>query len=172
MKSKTDKHVPCAAVLFPHWKFECPHSISSWRNKAILVRNMWYVLYRKIKAEEATNFFNAVLLNFVAFLGVASLFVRGVDNRKSEVDNRKRGGRQQKSSRADKWNNFLIIWPVWVRLLFWVSFRFGPASGWGPLPVGTYFRLVYTSGWGPLPAEGWDVRQLDKEANSRTATGS
>ena len=29
------------------------------------------------------------LLNFVAFLGVASLFVIGVENRKSEVDNRK-----------------------------------------------------------------------------------
>ena len=29
------------------------HSISSWRNKAILVRNMWYVLNRKIKAEKA-----------------------------------------------------------------------------------------------------------------------
>ena len=29
------------------------------------------------------------LLNFVAFLGVASLFVREVENRKSEVDNRK-----------------------------------------------------------------------------------
>ena len=36
MRSKTDKHIPCAAVLFPHWKFECPHSISSWRNRAIL----------------------------------------------------------------------------------------------------------------------------------------
>ena len=52
------------------------------------------------------------LLNFVAFLGVASLFVSEVENRKSEVDNRKRGGRQQKSSRADKWNNFLMILPV------------------------------------------------------------
>ena len=91
---------------------------------------------------------------------------------KSEVDNRKRGGRQQKSSRADKWNDFLIIWPVWVRLLFWVSFRFGPTSGLGPLPVGTYFRLVSTSGWGSLPAEGRDFSQLDKEANPRTATGS
>ena len=29
------------------------------------------------------------LLNFVAFLGVASLFVREVENRKSEVDNKK-----------------------------------------------------------------------------------
>ena len=53
-----------------------------------------------------------LLLNFVAFLGVASLFVRGVENRKSEVDNEKaleltnstvfHRGRQQKSSRADK----------------------------------------------------------------------
>ena len=51
------------------------------------------------------------LLNFVAFSGVASLFVIGVDNRKVGADNRKSGGRQQKSSRADKWNNFLIIWP-------------------------------------------------------------
>ena len=61
------------------------------------------------------------LLNFVAFLGVASLFVSEVENRKSEVDNRKRGGRQQKSSRADKWNDFLIIWPVSVLsiLLIW-----------------------------------------------------
>ena len=31
------------------------------------------------------------MLNFVAFLGVASLFIIGVDNRKSEVDNRKGG---------------------------------------------------------------------------------
>ena len=66
------------------------------------------------------------LLHFVALSGVASLFVIGVDNRKVGVDNRKKGGRQQKSSRADKRNNFLIIWSVWVRLLLWASFRFGP----------------------------------------------
>ena len=51
------------------------------------------------------------LLHFVAFSGVASLFVIGVDNRKVGVDNKNRWGRQHKSSRADKWNNFLIIWP-------------------------------------------------------------
>ena len=36
---------------------------------------------------------------------------------KSQVDNRKREGRQQKGSKAEKWNDFLIIWPVWVQLL-------------------------------------------------------
>jgi hypothetical protein len=51
------------------------------------------------------------LLHFVAFSGVASLVVIGIDNRKVGVDNRKTVGRQQKSSRADKWNNFLMIWP-------------------------------------------------------------
>ena len=72
------------------------------------------------------------LLNFVAFLGVASLFVSEVENRKSEVDNRKRGGRQQKSSRADKWNNFLIIWPrdFWFESNFW----FEHTSGLGRHP--------------------------------------
>ena len=59
------------------------------------------------------------LLHFVAFFHVASLFVREVENRKVGVDNKKaleltnssvfHRGRQQKSSRADKWNGFLII---------------------------------------------------------------
>ena len=60
-----------------------------------------------------------ILLHFVAFFHVASLFVREVENRKVGVDNKKaleltnssvfHRGRQQKSSRADKWNGFLII---------------------------------------------------------------
>ena len=59
------------------------------------------------------------LLHFVAFFHVASLCVRKVENRKVGVDNKKaleltnssvfHRGRQQKSSRADKWNGFLII---------------------------------------------------------------
>ena len=100
-------------------------------------------------------------MHFVAFFHVASLFVREVENRKVGVDNKKaleltnssvfHRGRQQKSSRADKWNNFLMILPVWVQLMFWASFQLGSTSGWGstsgldPLPVEP------TSGWGPLP---------------------
>ena len=37
------------------------------------------------------------LLHFVAFSGVASVFVIGVDNRKVGVDNRKSGGDNRKA---------------------------------------------------------------------------
>ena len=62
---------------------------------------------------------------FILFIAICSFFPcsltvcergrkqkSGGRQQKSQVDNRKRGGRQQKSSRADKWNDFLIIWPV------------------------------------------------------------
>ena len=70
------------------------------------------------------------LLHFVAFFHVASLFLYRVDNRKVGVDNKKaieltnstvfhRGrkysspwGRQRKSSRAGKQNNFFIFQPA------------------------------------------------------------
>jgi len=62
------------------------------------------------------------LLHFVAFFHVASLFLYRVDNRKVGVDNKKaleltnstvfHRGRQQKSSRAGKQNNFFIFQPA------------------------------------------------------------
>ena len=71
------------------------------------------------KNHNCRNMLSELLLNFVAFFHVASLFVREVENRKVGVDNKKaleltnssvfHRGRQQKSSRADKWNGFLII---------------------------------------------------------------
>ena len=74
---------------------------------------------RKINDNRLSNF---CLLHFVAFFHVASLFSTGVDNKKVGVENEKaleltnstvfHRGRQQKSSRADKWNDFLIIRPV------------------------------------------------------------
>ena len=66
--------------------------------------------------------FRHILLHFVAFFHVASLFLYRVDNRKVEVDNKKaleltnstvfHRGRQQKSSRAGKQNNFFIFQPA------------------------------------------------------------
>ena len=125
------------------------------------------------------------LLNFVGYCDLASLFVSQVDNRKVGVDNRKRGGRQQKSSRADKWNNFLMIWPhfsiqpayqFWVLLLVraqkrWAHF-FGETTFWGAhflfgstflgeahffgLLFGAHFFIVLLF-WGPncLRAHFW-----------------
>ena len=62
------------------------------------------------------------LLHFVAFFHVASLFSTGVDNKKVGVDNKKaleltnstvfHRGRQRKSSRAGKQNNFFIFQPA------------------------------------------------------------
>ena len=62
------------------------------------------------------------LLHFVAFFHVASLFLYRVDNRKVGVDNKKaleltnstvfHRGRQRKSSRAGKQNNFFIFQPA------------------------------------------------------------
>ena len=64
----------------------------------------------------------ASLLHFVAFFHVASLFLYRVDNRKVGVDNKKaleltnstvfHRGRQRKSSRAGKQNNFFIFQPA------------------------------------------------------------
>ena len=64
---------------------------------------------------------NYVLLHFVAFFHVASLFSTGVDNKKVGVDNEKaleltnstvfHRGRQQKSSRAGQQNIFFIFEP-------------------------------------------------------------
>merc|ERR1711935_1309875 len=62
-----------------------------------------------------------ILLHFVAFFHVASLFSTGVDNKKVGVDNEKaleltnstvfHRGRQLKSSRAGKQNIFFIFQP-------------------------------------------------------------
>ena len=62
------------------------------------------------------------LLHFVAFFHVASLFSAGVENKKVGVDNKKpveltnstvfHRGRQRKSSRAGKQNNFFIFQPA------------------------------------------------------------
>ena len=62
-----------------------------------------------------------LLLHFVAFFHVASLFSTGVDNKKVGVDNEKaleltnstvfHRGRQQKSSRAGQQNIFFIFQP-------------------------------------------------------------
>ena len=62
------------------------------------------------------------LLHFVAFFHVASLFSTGVDNKKVGVDNENaleltnstvfHRGRQRKSSRAGKQNNFFIFQPA------------------------------------------------------------
>ena len=66
--------------------------------------------------------FQNPLLHFVAFFHVASLFSTGVDNKKVGVDNEKalevtnstvfHRGRQRKSSRAGKQNNFFIFQPA------------------------------------------------------------
>ena len=62
-----------------------------------------------------------ILLHFVAFFHVASLFSTGVENKKVGVDNKKaleltnstvfHRGRQWKSSRAGQQNNFFIFQP-------------------------------------------------------------
>ena len=62
-----------------------------------------------------------ILLHFVVFFHVASLFTTGVDNKKVRVDNEKaleltnstvfHRGRQQKSSRAGQQNMFFIFEP-------------------------------------------------------------
>ena len=63
-------------------------------------------LYHRNKVVGTTilQYSSESLLHSVAFFNVASLFVIGVEKRKVGVDNRKGG--------ADKWNDFLIIWPV------------------------------------------------------------
>ena len=67
------------------------------------------------------NFIHMILLHFVAFFHVASLFSTRVDNKKVGVDNKKaleltnstvfHRGRQQKSSRAGQQNIFFIFEP-------------------------------------------------------------
>jgi hypothetical protein len=80
------------------------------------------------------------LLHFVAFSGVASLFVIGVDNRKVRVDN--------SLDPLPVGVHFRLGVHFWLRvhfrsesLLVRVPFRSGSTSHWVPLPVGVHFRL-------------------------------
>ena len=90
--------------------------VSSFRQMALASKQTCYVL-GIICPPWLTD-----LLHFVVFFHVASLFLYRVDNRKVGVDNKKgleltnstvfHRGRQRKSSRAGKQNNFFIFQPA------------------------------------------------------------
>ena len=95
------------------------------KNICSLVKiNCWFDVTNKIFIISTTynKSLKKALLHFVAFFHVASLFLYRVDNRKGGVDNKKaleltnstvfHRGRQRKSSRAGKQNNFFIFQPA------------------------------------------------------------
>ena len=88
-------------------------------NKRVGWKKSSRVTYRKKPTQRKKKKY---LLHFVAFFHVASLFSTGVENKKVGVDNKKaleltnstvfHRGRQRKSSRAGKQNNFFIFQPA------------------------------------------------------------